>query len=84
MPSSNGVIFCLSGLASQDNVNLSAVPSQINSSVTVKLVRSPTVDVLSNFNPIIFFLTASLAIITDTLAVSLLPLSEIVTIGGIT
>ena len=84
LPSNNGVIFCLSGLASQDNVNLSKVPSQINVSVTVKLVRSPTVEVLSNFNPIIFFLTASLAIITDTLAVSFVLLLEIVTIGGIT
>ena len=75
----------LSGEANQVSVNLSKVPSHRNSSVTVKLVRSPTAEVLSNFIPIIFFLIVSLAIITDTLARSLPTLLlEMVTIGGIT
>ena len=75
----------MSGVANQVSVNLSAVPSHRNSSVTVKSTRSPTAEVLSNFIPIIFFLTVSLAMITDTLAGSLPTLLlEIVTIGGIT
>ena len=75
----------LSGLANHVNVNLSNVPSHKNSSVTVKSTMSPTVEVLSNFIPMIFFRTVSLDIITDTLAGSLPTLLlEIVTTGGIT
>ena len=44
------------------------VPSQTNSSVAFKFVKSPVDETLSNFIPIVVDLTTSFAIITDTLA----------------